>query len=85
MSTWVKIRERSMAGDAVAFFVDTYHKDFGRLSQKTELQANPKNRNTHNLAKDNTTHHLSALRIRGRKPACSTWQRSCTLLSRLKS
>jgi integrase len=40
----VKIRERSMAGGYVAFYIDTYHKDFGRFSQKTGLQANPKNR-----------------------------------------
>ena len=33
-----------MASGDVAFYIDTYHKDFGRFSQKTGLQANPKNR-----------------------------------------
>jgi len=44
----VKIRERKMAGGEVAFYIDTYHKDFGRFSQKTGLQANPKNRKEFN-------------------------------------
>ncbi len=47
----VKIRERSMAGGEVAFYVDTYHKDYGRFSQKTGLQANPKNRKEYNQIK----------------------------------
>jgi len=37
-----------MAGGEVAFYIDTYHKDFGRFSQKTGLQANPKNRKEFN-------------------------------------
>jgi len=40
----VKIRERKLASGEVAFYIDTYHKDFGRFSQKTGLQANPKDR-----------------------------------------
>jgi len=47
----VKIRERKMAGGEVAFYIDTYHKDFGRFSQKTGLQANPKNRKEFNQIK----------------------------------
>ncbi len=47
----VKIRERNMAGDEVAFYIDTYHKDFGRFSQKTGLKANPKNRKEYNQIK----------------------------------
>jgi len=47
----VKIRERSMAGGEVAFYIDTYHKDFGRFSQKTGLKANPKNRKEYNQIK----------------------------------
>ena len=40
-----------MAGGEVAFYIDTYHKDFGRFSQKTGLQANPKNRKEFNQIK----------------------------------
>jgi integrase len=40
----VKIRERELASGDVAFYIDTYHKDYGRFSQKTGLQVNPKNR-----------------------------------------
>jgi len=40
----VKIRKRSMAGGEVAFYIDTYHSEYGRFSQKTGLQANPKNK-----------------------------------------
>ncbi len=40
----VKIRKRRMAGGEVAFYIDTYHKDFGRFSQRTDFKANPKNR-----------------------------------------
>ncbi len=47
----VKIRERKMAGGEVAFYIDTYHKDFGRFSRKTGLQANPKNRKEFNQIK----------------------------------
>lgn len=47
----VKIRERSMAGGYVAFYIDTYHKDYGRFSQKTGLQANPKSRKEYNQIK----------------------------------
>ena len=47
----VKIRERKMAGGEVAFYIDTYHKDFGRFSQKTGLQANPKKRKEFNQIK----------------------------------
>ncbi|MBZ4219406.1 MAG: site-specific integrase [Chlorobium sp.] len=41
----VKIRVRGMSGGEVAFYIDTYHKDFGRFSQKTGLQANPNPKN----------------------------------------
>ena len=47
----VKIRERNMAGGDIAFYIDTYHKDFGRFSQKTGLQASPKNRKEFNQIK----------------------------------
>jgi integrase len=40
----VKVRERHLASGDVAFYIDTYHRDFGRFSQKTGLQVNPKNR-----------------------------------------
>lgn len=40
----VKTRERKLASGEVAFYIDTYHKDFGRFSQKTGLQVNPKKR-----------------------------------------
>ncbi|NTW83192.1 MAG: hypothetical protein HGB36_07470 [Chlorobiaceae bacterium] len=40
----VNIRKRKLATGEVAFYVNTYHKDFGRFSIKTGLQANPKNR-----------------------------------------
>ncbi|WP_041467352.1 tyrosine-type recombinase/integrase [Chlorobium phaeobacteroides] len=43
----VKVRERKMASGEVAFYIDTYHKDYGRFSQKTGLQVNPKNRKEH--------------------------------------
>ena len=35
----VKIRERSMESGEVASSIDTHHKDFGRVSQKTGVQA----------------------------------------------
>jgi len=47
----VKIRERAVAGGEVAFYIDVYHKDFKRFSQKTGLQANPKNRKLYNQIK----------------------------------
>ena len=40
-----------MAGGEVAFYIDTYHKDFVRFSQKTGLKANPKNRKEYNQVK----------------------------------
>ena len=40
----VKIRERMLTGGEVAIYIDTYHRDFGRFSQKTGLQVDPKNR-----------------------------------------
>lgn len=40
----VKIRERSTAAGEIAFYIDTYHSEYGRFSQKTGLQANPKNK-----------------------------------------
>lgn len=40
-----------MAGGEVAFYIDIYHNDFGRFSQKTGLQANPENRKEYNLVK----------------------------------
>ncbi len=40
----VNIKERHVSGGKVAFYIDTYHKDYGRFSQKTGLQANPKNK-----------------------------------------
>ena len=47
----VKIRERKLASGEVAFYIDVYHKDFGRFSTKTGLQENPKNRKPSNIAK----------------------------------
>ncbi len=47
----VKIRERSMSGGEVAFYIDTYHGEYGRFSQKTGLKANPKNRKEFNQVK----------------------------------
>ena len=47
----VKIRERKTASGDVAFYIDTYHKEQGRFSQKTGLQANPKNRKVYNQIK----------------------------------
>ena len=47
----VKIRTRSMAGGEVAFYIDTYHREYGRFSQKTGLKANPKNRKEYNQVK----------------------------------
>ncbi len=47
----MKIRERRLSSGDVAFYIDTYHKDFGRFSQKTGLQANPKNRKAYNQIK----------------------------------
>jgi len=47
----VKIRERKMVSGDVAFYIDTYHKEQGRFSQKTGLQANPKNRKVFNQIK----------------------------------
>lgn len=46
----VKIRERKLASGEVAFYIDTYHRDFGRFSQKTGLQANPKDRKAYKAA-----------------------------------
>jgi integrase len=40
----VKIRERALSSGEIAFYIDTYHKYFGRFSRKTGLQVNPKNR-----------------------------------------
>ena len=40
----VKIRERPLSSGEIAFYIDTYHKYFGRFSRKTGLQVNPKNR-----------------------------------------
>ena len=47
----VKIRERKMASGDIAFYIDTYHKEHGRFSQKTGLQADPKNRKVFNQIK----------------------------------
>ncbi|NTV19567.1 MAG: site-specific integrase [Bacteroidales bacterium] len=49
----VKIRERKMASGEVAFYIDTYHKDYGRFSQKSGLQASPKNRKEYREALGN--------------------------------
>ena len=46
----VNIRERKLASGEVAFYIDTYHKDFGRFSQKTDLRANPKDRQAYKAA-----------------------------------
>lgn len=46
----VKIRERALASGEVAFYIDTYHRDYGRFSQKTGLQANPKDRKAYKAA-----------------------------------
>lgn len=40
----VKIRQRSMAEGEIAFYIDTYHRDFGRFSTRTGLRVNPKER-----------------------------------------
>lgn len=46
----VKIRERKLALGLVAFYIDTYHKDFGRFSQKSGYQADPKIRKEYKKA-----------------------------------
>lgn len=40
----VKVRERTLASGEITFHIDTYHKDYGRFSQKTGIEANSKNR-----------------------------------------
>jgi len=40
----VKIVKRQKASGAVAFFIDTYHKDFGRFREKTGIEAMPQDR-----------------------------------------
>ncbi len=40
----VNLKERRISGGEVAFYIDTYHREYGRFSQKTGLQANPKNK-----------------------------------------
>jgi integrase len=47
----VKIRERKLADGEVTFYIDTYHRDYGRFSQKTDLKVNPKNRKEYNKIK----------------------------------
>ncbi len=38
----VKIRERSTSGGEVAFYIDTYHREYGRVSQKNRIVSEPK-------------------------------------------
>lgn len=47
----VRIRERKLLSGDVAFYLDVYHRDYKRFSQKTGLQVNPKNRKAYSQAK----------------------------------
>ena len=47
----VKVRERVLANDDIAFHIDIYHKGYKRFVQATGVTVNPKHRKAYNQAK----------------------------------